>query len=126
MNNYVHRKNLHLIISVIIVFPVAIVYGFFTDLFFNVNADTIDELNIYKAIMGFYVAFVGLWFYGIVYDHYWKIATISNVLFMIGLGLGRIISIIIDGMPSPIFILGTVGELALSIYGCYYLRKQSL
>jgi hypothetical protein len=72
--------------------------------------------------MGLYLAFASLWILGIFKNDYWKTATITNILFMLGLGFGRIISIIFDGIPSTIFILGTIGELVLGFYGWYQLK----
>jgi Domain of unknown function (DUF4345) len=118
------RNNFHLIISTAIVVLAAFVYGFNSNLFLEVNTNTIDEANILKAIMGLYLAFASLWILGIFNQNYWKTATISNMLFMLGLGFGRIISIIFDGIPSTIFILGTVGELVLGFYAFYLLKKR--
>lgn len=115
---------IHLTISVIIVIPIAIVYGFWTNLVFNVNIDTVDEHSIFKAIMGFYLGFALMSTIGIFRPIYWKTATITNILFMFGLGIGRIISIIFDGIPSTIFILGTFGELIIGFYGLYQLKRQ--
>jgi Domain of unknown function (DUF4345) len=42
---------------------------------------------------------------------------------MLGLGFGRIISIVVDGIPSTIFIFGTIGELVLGFYALYTLKK---
>ncbi len=122
MNNL--RNNFHLIISTAIVIPAAFVYGFNPNLFLVVDTNTIDEANILKAIMGLYLAFASLWILGIFNQNYWKTATICNMLFMLGLGFGRIISIFFDGFPSIIFILGTVGELVLGFYGIYQLKKR--
>ena len=116
-------KNLHLIISSIIVFLAAIIYGFRPDLLFDVKINSIDEANIFKAIMGLYLGFGSLWILGIVNKNYWKTATTSNMIFMLGLGFGRIISLIFDGIPSTIFVLGTVGELILGFYALYQLKS---
>jgi hypothetical protein len=117
-------KNLHLIVSVLIVIPIAVIYGFCPNLVFNVNIDTIDEHSIFKASMGLYLAFSLLWIVGIFDRTYWIAATIANILFMIGMGVGRITSMISDGIPSTIFILGTLGELVLGFYGWYQLIRQ--
>lgn len=121
MNNF--KKNLHLIISILIVIPAAFVYGFQPNLVLNVAINTIDEQNILKAIMGLYLAFASLWISGIINLKFWKTATISNMLFMLGLGFGRIISIISDGTPSTIFVLGIIGELVLGIYALIQLKS---
>jgi hypothetical protein len=72
--------------------------------------------------MGLYLAFTILWILGIVRPIYWKAATISNILFMAGLGFGRIISLLLDGFPSAVFLIGTAGELVLAIFGMIQLQ----
>ena len=117
-------KNLHLIISICIVIPTAFVYGFYPNFVLQVDTNTIDEANILKAIMGLYIAFASLWILGIYNQKYWQTATICNMLFMLGLGFGRIISIIFDGIPSTVFIFGTIGELVLGCYALSTLIKK--
>ena len=117
------RKNLHLIISILIVVPVALVYGFQPDLLFDITIKSIDEANIFKANMGLYLCFSVLWILGILKQNYWYAATIANIIFMLGLALGRVISLIIDGLPTLIFSVGTIGELVLAFFGIYQLIK---
>ena len=126
MNKFVKPSNLHLTISILIVVIIAFVYGFKPDLWFDVKVLTIDEFNIYKAIMGIYIAFSVLWFIGIIKENYWQTATISNFLFMLGLAFGRIISLILDGIPSTLFLLGTIGELTLGFYAFYQFKNQKI
>ena len=99
------------------------VYGFYPNIVLNVDINTSDEYNILKAIMGLYLAFASLWILGILNEKYWKTATICNMLFMLGLGFGRIVSIVFDGIPSTAFIVGTAGELILGFYAYYVLNK---
>lgn len=117
-------KHTHLIISSVVVFPISLIYGFFQEFFFQLSVNTIDESNILKAIMGIYIAFALLWVLGISQPKYWKIATVSNVIFMFGLASGRIVSMICDGLPSKLLILGVFGELILGCYGVYIFRKN--
>jgi hypothetical protein len=117
-------RKLHLILSCLIVIPVAFVYGFKPNLLFDVNLNLIDETNIFKAIMGLYLGFSTLWIIGILKPVFWKIATISNMIFMLSLAFGRIVSIFLDGIPSTIFVLGTIGELVLGFYGWYFLQSK--
>jgi hypothetical protein len=51
------------------------------------------------------------------------VATISNVLFMIGLALGRIVGLIMDGIPSISFSIGLGLELILALWGIKNLSK---
>ena len=120
------RQNLHLIISSGIVIPVAFVYGLFPKTILpqllDFSVETTDLANVFRAIMGLYLAFAFLWILGMLKPDYWKAATISNILFMAGLGFGRIISLLLDGFPSAVFLIGTAGELVLAIFGMIQLQ----
>ena len=119
------RTNLHLIISILIVVPVAFVYGFKPDLVLNITIKSVDEANVFKALMGLYLSFSSLWIIGICNSDYWKPATISIIIFMLGLAFGRIISMFFDGIPSILFVVGTAGELVLGFYSFYVLKSKT-
>ena len=115
--------KVHLVISVLIVIPVAFIYGFAPELLFDIYLNTIDEYNAFKAVMGLYIGFSVLWILGIFKNQFLRIALITNVIFMLGLGFGRFLSLLLDGMPTRTFIFGTFGELILGIYGIWVLSK---
>jgi hypothetical protein len=123
------RQNLHLMISSGIVIPVAFVYGLFSKTILpellDFSVETTDLTNVFRAIMGLYLAFASLWIIGIIKPTYWKTATLSQILFMLGLALGRILSLWLDGIPSLVFYYGILGELILGIFGWYQLRKYN-
>ena len=123
MNKENLKQKTHLVISLIIVVPVSFLYGF--DLLYQINIDlnTTDELNVFKAIMGLYLAFSSLWLLGVLKQKYLYAALVSNTAFMLGLGFGRFFSIIIDGLPADAFIVGTIGELILGFYGLWVLKR---
>ena len=116
-------KKIHLIISVCIVFPVSFSYGFYSDLFFEIHPKSIDELNFLKSIMLLYIGFSILWTIGIFNNKYLKIALISNMIFMLSLSLGRLLSLEIDGIPSFAYVFGTFAELFLGVYGVFILKR---
>jgi Domain of unknown function (DUF4345) len=119
-------QHLHLYISIPVVIGVALVYGFQPQMLFDIQPNSVDEHNVYKAVMGIYLAFAFFWWYGVVHNLYWKAATLSNVLFMLGLALGRLVSFAIDGIPSNVLFVGFFGELVLAVYGMYQLKKSNL
>jgi len=119
--NFINK--IHLIISIIIVVPVAFVYGFNPDSQFDIHLNTMDEHNLLKAIMGIYLAFSILWILGILKPKYLTLALVTNMIFMLGLGLGRLSSLLLDGMPTIGFVFGTFGELFLGIYGVWVLNR---
>lgn len=116
--------KIHLVISVIIVVPAAFIYGFDLGAFLDLNPSTPDEKNFYKAVMGVYLSFSLLWFFGVIKSKLLDAALISNMLFMLGLGLGRTISIISDGLPSVPYFVGALGELVLGFYGLWVLNSK--
>ena len=119
--DFIHK--IHLIISVLIVVPVSFVYGFNPSSEFDIQLQTIDEHNFFKAIMGLYLGFSALWILGIFKHQYLKIALITNIIFMLGLGFGRVLSFFIDGNPTFGYQFGTFAELFLGFYGVWVLGK---
>jgi len=118
-------NKIHLVISIIIVIPAALIYGFEPKLLLDMYAETVDERNFHMAIMGLYLVFSLLWILGITKEDYFKLALISNIIFMSGLAFGRILSIFLDGLPTSFYLYGTIGELVLGVYGVYVLSKLS-
>ncbi len=116
--------KVHLVISVIIVIPAAIVYGFDLGNFLDLTPNSIDEQNFSKAVMGLYLGFSALWIFGILNLKYLKPALMSNTLFMLSLAFGRILSMILDGLPSEAYVFGTAGELILGCYGLWVLNSN--
>ena len=114
--------KIHLIISVLIVIPVAFVYGFNPSSEFNIHLNTVDEYNQFKAIMGLYLGFSILWLLGIFKTNYLKLALITNMIFMLGLGFGRLLSWFIDGTPTFGYKFGVFAELILGLYGLWVLK----
>ncbi|MEY8849514.1 DUF4345 domain-containing protein [Psychroserpens sp. XS_ASV72] len=115
--------KVHLIISVIIVVPVAIMYAFFPDAQFELFPKTTDEHNFYKAIMGLYLACSVIWILGVFNARLLKTALITNLVFMLGLGFGRLLSVVLDGPPSLGYLYGMIAEIALGIYGFWVLKR---
>lgn len=118
--------KIHLVISVLIVVPVAVIYGFQLDSLLDFQLDTLDESNQFKAMMGFYLGFSALWILGIFKSNYLKIAIITNMIFMLGMGFGRLISFAFDGAPSDAYIYGAIGELILGFYSLWILKSKKL
>lgn len=128
MKTIFNFRNLHLIISSVVVIPIALVYGFCPTktlpYLFDFEVTTIDLSNIFHAIMGLYFAFALFWMVGIKKSEYWQSATISNMLFMGGLAIGRIISFFDDGVPSLLLFFGTIGEMILAAWAYYQFRLE--
>ena len=74
--------------------------------------------------MGLYLATIILWVLGAIRGGpLMRTALISTIVFMSGLAAGRLLSILLDGWPSPMLIAYAVAELALAAWGVVCLRK---
>lgn len=120
-------KNLHLLISLAIVAPFSFVYGFSPSdtlpLYFDFTVETADLSNVFRAIMGLYLAISTVWVLGMIKPRLWQTATIVHVMFMLGLVFGRTISLIVDGTPSQTLVTALLLELGIGIYGVRQLIK---
>jgi len=119
-------KNLHLIISVMIVVPTGIIYGSPSVLpeHLDIQVNTIDFSNMLKANMVLYLGMSTVWIFGILNPQYWTRATELNILFMLTLGIGRILSMLLDGLPTGGYIFGVIAELTIGLFSVYQLKKH--
>jgi hypothetical protein len=120
-------RNLHLIVSILVIIPIALAYGLYPQkmlpLLFDFNADATNLANIFRATMGLYLAMSVIWMIGIIKPPYWITATITNIAFMGGLALGRLVSMVIDGVPGIYFLIGFIVESALALWGLKNVKK---
>lgn len=128
MSKVVPIKNTQLIVSAAVVIPVSFGYGLAPSVtlpyLFDFQVETVDLHNIFRAVMGLYLANATLWVLGILKPCFWETATLANVFFMGGLALGRLLSLLLDGVGSPVFALGMVAEAGMAIWGVLNLRQM--
>lgn len=128
-NQIITHKNLHLGITFITIGFVGLAYGIcpgkILPLLFTFKVESVDLNHVFRATMGLYVGFATYWIIGIFKFEHWRNATLSSVIFMGGLAFGRMVSIIIDGLPSVAFLVGTVVELVLMLWGINNLKIAS-
>ncbi len=72
--------------------------------------------------MGLYLALVVFWFIGVYRVQVRQAALYSLVIFMLGLAAGRILSIVIDGMPNWLLVVYLGLELSFGIVGLLLLN----
>ena len=123
-------KNAHLLFSSIVLLPIAITYGISPDVQIpfgiSFSIESVDLKNILRAIMGLYLAMIDWWILGVFNSKSWVAATMTNIFFMAGLGVGRLISVVIDGVPSMNFHIGMYAEFLIAIWGIYSWRKYDV
>ncbi|MFV8356269.1 DUF4345 domain-containing protein [Flavobacterium sp. XS1P32] len=120
-------KNLHLFLSLSIVVPTAIIYGTpsILPVYLDIQVNTVDFSNMLKAIMCLYLGISIVWILGIWKTKYWKTATQLNILFMLSLAIGRMISMLMDGFPTGGYIFGIIAEFVLGSYSIFQLKKYN-
>ena len=92
-------------------------------LLFDFKVDAINQANIFRAMMGLYMGMSVIWIMGIIKSKLWVTATITNIIFMGGLALGRLVSLALDGVPGIYLLIGLILESALAIWGLKNLKK---
>ena len=119
-------KNLHLLLSGIIVIAAGVVYGGYPDvlmpMILDFKVEALELKNMLRAVMGIYMGIGIFWIIGSYKPQFWRAATLSNVLFMAGISFGRIISTLFDGVSSY-FTPALILELLFLGWGLYNLKK---
>lgn len=117
--------NYHLIVSILALIPTGIIYGTksLVTQAFDIQVNSIDLSNMLRAIMCLYLAICFVLFLGIWKPKYWKVATQLNIVFMLSLAVGRVVSIILDGLPTQALIIAMLVEFALGVLSIYQLKR---
>ena len=122
-------RHFHLLVSAAIVLPVGLIYGIAPTTLLPQHLDipviTIDQSNMLRAIMCLYLGISTMWLMGMWKPRYWKPATQLCILFMWTLAAGRLLSMILDGLPSGGFLFGVTAELILGGYALWRLRMAA-
>ena len=109
------------------VFPVALTYGVNPQVtlayLYDIEVNSINLSNIFRAIMGLYIALNVFWIIGAFKKSLLLPAMWSLTIFMTGIGLGRMLSLLIDGIPYTAFILYMLLEFIFAIFGFFFIKK---
>lgn len=96
-----NKQKTFLLVASIGLFPIALSYGAAPgqslSALFSFSVDTVNETHIFRAVMGLYLAFVVFWLMGVKDDKLTRPAIMGLVVFMLGLALGRTLSLLVDG-----------------------------
>ena len=122
------KESFFLVFVAIGVFSVSLGYGFLPNLtmpfLYDIEVTNTNLLNILRAISGLYIALVIFWIFGAYNSNLQLPALWSLTIFMTGIASGRITSILIDGLPSPIFIFYLFLEIIFALIGYTFIKKQ--
>jgi Domain of unknown function (DUF4345) len=122
-------KHTHLWVSAIIIAIVGLAYGVCPQKvmpwLFHFEAETANLKHVFRALMGLYLSMAVFWIVGACKPEFWVAATLSNSVFFGGLALGRILGLILDQWPAPLFLLGLVLEIILCLWGICQVRNET-
>ena len=127
------KESLFLILVAIGLIPLGITYGVHPS--FNllpisfldeVEINSIDHANIFSGIMGLYVTMAIFWILGAFNKSLTIPALWSLVIFMTGIGVGRAISMITDGMPSNPYLLFLLLEVIFALIGFMFIKSAKV
>lgn len=121
------KKGL-LIFSFVTITIIALLYGVSPQWFFQTfsvdsQVPTVDHSHILRAVMMLYITLGLFWLYCAFSAKFRDTGLIVLALFCGGLAAGRILSVIIDGLPSPLLILYIFMELSLVPVSIWLLRR---
>jgi hypothetical protein len=123
------QEKYFLIIAAIGLTPIALSYGLVPGIslmyLFDMDATGTSAKHIFRAVMVLYFGMSVLWCWGAFKPQLREPALYSLVFFMLGLASGRILSILIDGLPNGLLITYLVLELVMGFIGLRVLQKRN-
>ncbi len=118
-----------LIIATLGLIPIALGYGFMPEKtltpLYGFSVDNVNLKHIMRAVMGLYFGQIVFWSLGIRKKELRKPAMYCLVVFMLGLAGGRILSILLDGIPHWLLIVYLVLELTIGLIGLKLILKKN-
>ena len=120
--------KLFLLVGATVLVPVALSYGVdpavILPKFMNIRVEGVDQTHIFRALMCLYLGMSTFCAIAAFTSSWRHVAVIWAVFFAFSLAIGRILSLIVDGMPSRILLLYLAVELALGIWGLAVLARE--
>ena len=121
-------KKVLLVFAFVTVCTIALLYGispqwFFETFLVDSQNPSIDQSHILRAVMMLYIALGLFWLYSAFSDKYRDAGLVVLAVFCGGLVTGRILSVIVDGTPSPLLSVYIFMELSLVPVCIWLLRR---
>lgn len=123
-------KKYLLIISFFTISAIALLYGvspqwFFESFLIGSQTPNIDISHILRAVMMLYIALGLFWLYCAFSEKLRDVGIIVLAVFCVGLASGRMLSVFVDGFPSPILIVYIFMELSLVPVCIWLLQRKN-
>lgn len=108
--------------------PVALSYGVIPsvslDALFGITVESTNLTHILRAIMGLYFGMIVIWLWGAFSQPMAGPALVCCAVFMLGLAAGRILSLVLDGMPHWLLVTYAVVEIVLGVIAIVLYRTH--
>ena len=121
-------RQMFLLVVAIGLLPIALSYGLIPQkslsYLFDITVSDPNSIHIFRAVMGLYLALIIFWLIGAFKVQVRQAAFYSLIVFMFGLAAGRILSLIIDGMPHWLLAVYLVLELVFGVLGILLIKKS--
>lgn len=113
------KQSIFLLVAAVGLTPVALAYGLVpaitVPMLYAVEVDSVSLTHILRAVMGLYFAMIVFWILGATRESLRFPALCSVVVFMAGLAGGRALSLLLDGIPSPLLVVYLVLEIGFAL-----------
>ena len=121
-------RQIFLLITAAGLIPIALSYGVMPGkslvYLFDMDIQGTNGVHIFRAIMGLYLALSLFWIAGAFNIRLRQAALYSLILFMFGLAAGRMLSLVLDGIPHWLLIVYLLLELVFGAIGTLLLKIQ--
>jgi hypothetical protein len=116
-----NARQKFLLIAAAGLIPIALSYGVVPQatlkFLFDISIDGTNGIHIFRAIMGLYFALIIFWILGARIAKLTRPALFSLTVFMLGLAGGRMLSLLIDGMPHWLLFVYLILEILFGVVG---------
>src|SRR5262245_25832128 len=123
-----NMMKVFLLVAGIFLIPVALTYGVdpavMLPKFMHVTVEGTDQTHIFRALGCLYLGMVAFCLIAAFRPGWQRVAVIWAVFFALSLAVGRIISIIVDGMPSGMLLFFLAVELVVGSVGLLLLKRE--
>lgn len=120
-------KQWFLVLSALTIAGVGALYGvnprWFAATFLGVADLDRDVAHLPRAVMCLYVAFGMFWLFAAFNAGYRNAAVLTVMLFPAGLVVGRVLSVVVDGPPSPLLSFYLLAELVQAPLADWVFRR---
>lgn len=92
-------------------------------LLYGIDIESVNQINMYRAIMGLYLAISLYWIIGALNENVKLSSLWSMFVFMTGIGSGRLTSVYLDGTPSTIFMFFLFIEIISAVLCLFFIFR---